>query len=150
MTTTLFVLHPDRVDPKTYTGTNGKPLVLSSALQLRINKKWSDWLDAQDPLAEHFWFADAVMGDYADIIIAGTEYSAEYIRRNFGESLENHFGETLTVIDADAPRRRKYYTPDAQDRRWHKWCEKQTELAQKRAERAEREKAAAAKNLARR
>lgn len=136
--------HPDRIEkPENLRG------FLFKESPLRANPTWAAWLDEQHPTIEHVIFGDATMGPYASEIMVGSEFTADYIRRNFGEQIKKLFTGGLRVTDSGAERRREIYNSEAQARRYAAYLEAERQAVERANEaariKAEREAAAAAK-----
>lgn len=65
---------------------------------LRKNPNWDRYLDSLHPTAEDNYFVNARLGDYEHIVLVGTPFQADWIRRNCSEALEKHFGRKVSIM----------------------------------------------------
>lgn len=64
---------------------------------LRRNPTWDSFLDTVHQTVEHNYFADARLGDYENVVFVENEFRAEWLRRNYTEALERHFGCKVAI-----------------------------------------------------
>ena len=82
-------LHPKRIEPD----ESMKGFAYSDS-PLRRHPKWRQWLDAQHPTTEHFYFRNCDFIEPHELF-GMTSFEAEYVREKFGRELTHVFGRPV-------------------------------------------------------
>lgn len=86
-------IHPRRINPSDLM----KAFVFRRS-PLRANKTWAAFLDSIHPTAEHCFFVEPEMGQYAHELHNATSFEAQYIREHWGEKLSAAFGQPILFV----------------------------------------------------
>lgn len=78
---------------------------------LRSNPTWRKFMDAIHPMHEHYFFARAEFGEFANIIRDLTKFEVETLWAKFGRRLSDMFGGSVKLIPSldltEKPERRQ-------------------------------------------
>lgn len=99
-------IHPRRIDP----AESMKGFAYEDS-PLRRFPIWEQWLNAQHPTLEHFYFGKAQCIEPHEIY-GLNHYEADYIRLKFGRELTKHFGRPVGLGVGPHPCRDIYWTEE--------------------------------------